>query len=257
MKKYGLKLWSINKNYVDIAKDLYSRKIYDYIELYAVPNTFKEYARLWKSLNIPYIIHAPHFIHGLNFSNCEQEKENFALAFEAFKYADFLQAEKVIFHPGIKGDYKETVKQINKLKDERILIENKPKNVAVTNEYLTPDDVCVGYDFSQISYILENTSVRLCLDIGHATCAANSMGIDYKLQLKDFIKLNPYMYHISDGDISSGVDKHYHIGSGSYDFNTIFSLIPKDAVISIETEKDSKENLNDFIEDVKKLKAYN
>ena len=122
MKKYGLKLWSINKNYVDIAKDLYSRKIYDYIELYAVPSTFKEYAHLWKGLNIPYIIHAPHFMHGLNFSNYEQEKENFAIAFEAFKYADFLQAEKVIFHPGIKGDYKETVRQINKLKDERILI---------------------------------------------------------------------------------------------------------------------------------------
>lgn len=257
MKRYGLKLWSINKNYINAAKSLYEKNIYDYIELYAVPNSFDEYAALWKNLNIPYIIHAPHFLHGLNFSNYEQEKENIRLAYDALKFADFLNAEKVIFHPGIKGDYKETARQINLINDERMLIENKPKNVAVKMENLKSDDICVGYDYTQISYILENTNARLCLDIGHATCAANSMGIDYKLQLEDFIKLNPYMYHISDGDILSGIDKHYHIGSGSYDFNTIFSLIPKDAVISIETEKNSKDNLDDFIEDVNKLKSYN
>lgn len=257
MKKYGLKLWSINENYINAAKSLYEQEIYDYIELYAVPESFNEYASLWKGLNIPYIIHAPHFLHGLNFSNYEQEKENIRLAYDALKYADFLHAEKVIFHPGIKGDYKESVRQINLINDERMLIENKPMNVAVKNKYLSDDDICVGYNYEQISYILKNTNVSFCLDIGHATCAANSIGIDYRKQLEDFIKLKPYMYHISDGDITSSIDKHYHIGSGSYDFKTIFSLIPDDAVISIETEKNSKDNLDDFIEDVKILKSYN
>lgn len=257
MKKYGLKLWSINKNYINAAKNLYEQSIYDYIELYAVPESFNEYAYLWKELNIPYIIHAPHFIHGINFSNYEQEKENLRLAYDALKYADFLNAEKIIFHPGIKGDYKESARQIKLINDTRILIENKPKNVAVETNKLSSTDICVGYNIQEIRYIIEESGAGFCLDIGHATCAANSMGIDYKNQLEDFIKLNPYMYHISDGDITSNIDKHYHIGSGSYDFKTIFSLIPKDAVISIETEKSSKDNLDDFIDDVKKLKAYN
>ena len=47
MKRYGLKLWSINKNYINAAKSLYEKNIYDYIELYAVPNSFDEYAALW------------------------------------------------------------------------------------------------------------------------------------------------------------------------------------------------------------------
>ena len=56
MYKFGLKLWSINKNYIDTAKKLYDENIYDYIELYAIPSSFDEYAHIWKSLNIPYII---------------------------------------------------------------------------------------------------------------------------------------------------------------------------------------------------------
>lgn len=257
MKKYGLKLWSINKNYINAAKNLYEQGIYDYIELYAVPESFNEYACLWKELNIPYIIHAPHFLNGINFSNYEQEKENLRLAYDALKYADFLNAEKIIFHPGIKGDYKESARQIKLINDKRILIENKPKNVAVETNTLSLSDICVGYNIQEIRYIMEESGAGFCLDIGHATCAANSMGIDYKYQLEDFIKLNPYMYHISDGEISSSIDKHYHIGSGSYDFKTIFSLIPDDAIISVETEKNSKDNLDDFIDDVKKLKTYN
>lgn len=256
MKKFGLKLWSINKNYVDTAKKLYDENIYDYIELYAVPGSYDEYAALWKNMNIPYIIHAPHFLHGLNFSNAEQEKENMQLAYDALKFADYLQAEKIIFHPGIKGDYKETARQINLINDERMLIENKPKNVAVKMDNLSEDDICVGYNFTQISYILENTNIKFCLDIGHATCAANSEHKNYVDVLKEFMTLKPYMFHISDGDILSSIDKHYNIGKGSYDFKTIFSLIPKDAVMSVETNKNSKDNLDDFIEDIKLLKNY-
>ena len=256
MKRYGLKLWSTNENYMKTAKELYEKQVYDYIELYAVPSSYDKYVHMWKALDIPYIIHAPHFMHGINFSIKENEQNNIFLSYEALKFADFLQAEKIIFHPGIKGDYKETARQLKLLNDSRILIENKPKNVAVTNEYLKDDDICVGYDYKQMEYILLETNLRFCLDIGHATCAANSENKNYINVLKEFMKLNPYMFHISDGDITSNIDKHYNIGSGSYDFKTIFSLIPDDAIISVETEKNSKDNLDDFVEDIKLLKSY-
>ena len=48
MYKFGLKLWSVNENYIDTAKKLYDENIYDYIELYAIPSSFDEYAELWK-----------------------------------------------------------------------------------------------------------------------------------------------------------------------------------------------------------------
>ena len=51
-------------------------------------------------------------------------------------------------------------------------------------------------------------------------------------------------------------DRHYNIGKGSFDFNVLFSLIPENSVISVETEKASKDNLNDFVLDMEQLKNY-
>ena len=64
------------------------------------------------------------------------------------------------------------------------------------------------------------------------------------------------MFHISDGEINGKIDKHYNIGKGSFDFNVLFSLIPENSVISVETEKASKDNLNDFVLDMEQLKNY-
>ncbi len=61
------------------------------------------------------------------------------------------------------------------------------------------------------------------------------------------------MFHISDGQINGTQDKHYNIGKGTFDFNMLFSLIPENAVISVETEKSSKDNLDDFVCDIKFL----
>ncbi len=256
MYKFGLKLWSVNDNYIDTAKKLYDENIYDYIELYAIPSSFDEYAELWKSLNIPYIIHAPHFMHGIDFSCEEKLNDNIKLAYEALKYADYLNADKIIFHPGIKGDYRQTARQIRMINDERILIENKPYHVAVETSALSLYDVCVGYNPEQIEYIMQESGAGLCLDIGHGICAANSLNIDYVSFLKEFISLKPYMFHISDGEINGKIDKHYNIGKGSFDFNVLFSLIPENSVISVETEKASKDNLNDFVLDMEQLKNY-
>ncbi len=256
MRKYGLKLWSINENYIQPARSLYEKGVYDYIELYAIPDSFDTFASKWAELNIPYIIHGPHFMHGVNFSLKEKEKSNIELVNQALKYADILKAEKIIFHPGIKGDYKETARQLKNIKDDRIIIENKPYNVAVAKNGLSLEDVCVGHDYNQLSYILAESNKGFCLDIGHAICASNSLKKEYKEFLKSLISLKPYMYHISDGEIKGVYDKHYNIGKGTYDFKTIFSLLPKSTTISIETEKSSKEHLNDFVEDVKLLKEF-
>lgn len=255
MARFGLKLWSSNEYYIASALKLYNEKVYDYIELYAEPESFDKHINLWKELDIPYIIHAPHFVHGVNLSDKYSKEANIKLLSDAFRYADRLNAEKIIVHPGIKGDYRETAEQLKSFDTSRILIENKPKNVAVHIEgRLNKDDICVGYCPEQIEYILNESGCGFCMDIGHAICACNSDNKNYIEFLESFNSLNPYMYHISDGDITGTIDKHYNIGAGTFDFNVIFNIINKNPVISIETEKHSKENLDDFAEDAKKLK---
>lgn len=255
MVKFGLKLWSSNEYYIAPAVKLYNEGVYDYIELYAEPETFDKYINIWKNLEIPYIIHAPHFMHGVNLSDNTFKESNKLLLAEAFRYADKLKADKIIVHPGIKGDYKETAKQLKDYDTDRILIENKPKNVAVHIEgKLSASDICVGYNPEQIGYILNETGCGFCMDIGHAICACNSDNKNYIEFLESFNNLNPYMYHISDGDIKGTIDKHYNIGTGTFDFKEIFKIIKKNPVMSIETVKHSKDNLDDFAEDAKKLR---
>ncbi|EKE02079.1 MAG: AP endonuclease [uncultured bacterium] len=244
LKIFGLKLWSINENYVEQAKKLYDNGVYDYIELYSVPNSYNRFAKIWKSLEIPYIIHAPHFMSGLKLSKREFFENNMILAEEAKRYADLLNAKFIIFHPGIDGDIDESIHQLNKIDDNRILVENKP--YYAVKEKL----VCNGNSPEEIKHIMENTGVGFCLDIGHAICAANTRKIEPMNYIKDFLKLNPNMYHLTDGQYESEKDRHDHFGKGNYDIKSILGIIPEPATITIETYKDYQDSLDDFKEDI-------
>lgn len=242
MYKLGLKLWSINKNYIKPAQKLYEKKLFDYIELFAVPNSYNEYINLWKSLDIPYVIHAPHFTVGLNLAKKEMLNSNLLLAAEAIKYADKLAAKFIIFHPGIDGDLNQTVFQLNKINDPRILIENKP--------YFTNDKkfICNGYSPQDIEFVLKMTNLGFCFDIGHAICSANAQNIEPFDYLLKFNNLKPKMYHLSDG--KGLMDDHLHLGAGMFDLGKIINFILPNSLISLETEKKFSDNLDDFEQDI-------
>jgi sugar phosphate isomerase/epimerase len=252
MYQFGLKLWSTNRNYFDEACRLVRENICQYIELYALPNTFDEYAQLWKTINAPYVIHAPHFMHGMNLADKEKRNSNIVLAGEAFKFADLLNAKNVIFHPGVAGQEKETIHQLNNFSQnwkQKILIENKP--------YRTIDEpplICNGHSPKSIAEIMKETSVGFCFDIGHGICAANSRNVDIWSEIILFEKLQPQMYHLSDNDVNSPIDGHKHFGKGNYDFTRILELIDLSKPISIETEKNNKSTLTDYCDDILFLK---
>ena len=244
MYKFGLKLWSINKNYVEEAIRLYEQGLYDYIELFAVPNSYQDFVEVWKSLKVPYVIHAAHSAKGLNLAKKEMFPENLILANEAKKFADELNAQTIIFHPGVDGRIEETANQLNKIYDSRIVIENKPYYGIYDNL------ICNGSLPEEIEFIIKNTNVGFCLDIGHAIYAANAKKIDQVNFIKDFLKLKPKMFHLSDGDWNGVYDLHKHLGTGNFDFLKIFSILPDHVIISIETEKSFKDSLRDFEEDI-------
>ncbi len=253
MYKIGLKLWSTNKNYIEQALLLYEKKVYDYIELFVVPDSYNEYISLWKNLDIPFIIHAPHSFVGLNMAKKELLKNNLRLANQAQRFADYLDAKFIIFHPGIDGDIKQTVYQLNKINDQRILIENKP--------YYTIDKklICNGYSPEDIEFIIKNTSVAnmsigFCFDIGHAIYSANAQGLDRYDYLLRFNKFKPKIYHLTDGDINGVIDQHEHLGLGSFDFEKIVDLFTKNTYITVETKKNYQDSLSDFEKDILFLK---
>ena len=247
--KLGLKLWSTNtESYLREAQRLYSLGVYDYIELYVVPNTLNTLEN-WKKLNIPYILHAPHFAHGVNLANSEKFEYNKETYREVEIFRSSLNAEYTVIHGGIEGNVEETIRQLKFINPKNFLIENKPKR-ALFDENLT----CRGYNIDEIRKIIKETSCGFCLDVSHCICSANSQGINPYEYFADFNKLSPSLYHLSNGYIDSKIDKHLHFREGDYNIEKIVNLMSKDIPISIETNKDSKENLDDFEEDIKWLK---
>ena len=250
MFRFGLKLWSNNKNYVKEAVALYEKGIYQYIELYVLPSIDDTQVSMWKDLHIPYVIHAPHFRDGLNLAKKELKENNLLLIKKTQKIADALKADKIIVHPGISGDISETVRQLKGINEKRFLIENKP-------HYALDDGlICNGATIEEIKFILNNTNVGFCLDIGHAFCAANAKKIEPLEYLTKLLRLNPVMFHLTDGEKDGVFDRHYHFGKGNYNIKDITDLLLKDALITVETVKDSEDNLNDFIGDIAFLTRF-
>lgn len=249
----GIKIWSTNDFYIDLLKGMYANKVFDYIELFVEPGSL-EYIDKWKALDIPFIIHAPHSYAGLNFSQKEMRKGNQLLVDEVCKYFECLLPRYVIYHPGINGEISETIKQINDMSSiykslfDISIIENKPA-VGIKSEE------CVGSTVNEIKKIITETSLGFCYDIGHSFCAASSNQVDRWTQMMQFISLGPVMYHLSDGITTSEVDKHLNYGFGDYDLKKIIEMIPDESIISIETNKKSKENLEDFVSDVNFLRS--
>ena len=251
MAKLGLKLWNINTaDYINEAQKLYKNGIYDYIELYVLPGNLEK-LQAWRTLDVPFGIHAPHFQHGMNLSKKESFESNMKLYEEVKHYADELNADYIIFHSGTDGDYKETARQLIHINDSRAIIENKPYKTLPFVE----GDFYVGGKVEEIKYIMDTVGCGFCLDIGHATSSANCQGIEPYSYIEEFMKLSPSMYHLSDIDTTSDMDAHLNYRQGNLDFEMLFKIISENPKITIETNKKSKENLDDFIEDVNFLKG--
>lgn len=247
MYRYGLKLWSTNRDYVKEAVRLYEKGGYSYIELFVVPGSYNEHAGIWAGLGIPYIIHAPHFDKGLNLAKRDNLIRNVTLAQETIRYADRLDANIIIFHPGIEGDIKETAYQLHEIYDSRIVVENKP-HFGFNNV------VCNGSTPEDMDYLMATAHVGFCLDIGHAICAANAKRMDPMTYIQQFMSLGPKMFHLSDGEYNGIRDRHDHIGMGKYPLKDIMLLLPSDSYITVETDKDSTSRLDDFEKDIFLLK---
>ncbi|WP_461247267.1 TIM barrel protein [Treponema sp. R6D11] len=238
----GLKLGSKNVNYTKDILSFYEAGYFQYIELFTVPGSINDTIGYWKQLPMPIIIHAPHSFAGMNLSLPEERENNKKKLQETFQFADALKSETIIFHSGVNGKIEETISQLKPFVDSRCVIENKPMK-GLNGEK------CLGATPEEIKYISNELMIDFCLDFGHAICAANSMKKEPFELIKEFLALNPRMYHLTDGDYKGEYDSHLHYGKGTFPIKELIKLVPDGEKATNEAKYDSDNNLDDFKED--------
>ena len=251
MIRVGLKLWSTNIEYIPLLEALRRKGSFEYIELFVVPGSLDVLAQ-WAEIKGPYVLHAPHSYAGLNMA-LPQEAENRRLLEEVSRYSRALSPEAIIFHSGTVGDWQEAVRQFLFFRNDflevfdQALLENKPQ-LGLKGEH------CVGASPLEIKNILSATGMGFCLDFGHAVSYAASVKADWREVISDFLLMQPALFHVCDGQYSIK-DGHLHLGDGEFDLPWIISQIPPGSRVTLETPKNSKEDLSDFVRDVGVLRG--
>ncbi len=246
----GLKLYSTDTALISSAQKLKKQNIFDFIELYVVPNSYKNNIDNWKCLDAQFIIHAPHTAHGVNLANPELLKSNMEVYQEVKAFSDSLYSKYIVVHGGSDGTLEEVIHQLGMIEDDRIRLENKPLK-GLNGE------ICRGCSPEEFRQIDEHGVLKgIVLDFGHAIYYSAAHGLDYRSVIREFMEYSPSVYHLSDGIYSSHTDKHLNIGKGEFNIKELIDFMPQDAILSLETPRYSKEDLQEFAEDVKVLKKY-
>ena len=239
-----MKLWSINTDLIDQAIQLIDEKIFDYIELFVIPNS--EISPF--IVDVPFIVHIPHHKFGVNIGDAPIKEYNLQKISESIIWADKLNAKYLILHAGHGSMYHAT-DLLHELSDSRFLIENMPK-VGLNGEAM------IGYLPEQIEELIGDCDMGLCLDFGHAVKAALSLELDYKEYIKEFLPFQPKVFHVSDGTLVEEKDEHLNIGDGEYDFAYFKQCILDNpsGLVTIETPRVNIKSLQEDIYNASKLK---
>lgn len=243
--KFGLKLWSTDYRVLDKTIERV-KKTFSYIEITPIPHTeidpFLEH-------DLPCIIHITTERDGLNIADKQKERFNRKIVDNCIEWADNLDAQYLILHPGF-GSLNTALSFLDHVRDERILIENMPK-VGLHDENM------IGYTPEQVEALM-GTTLGFCLDFGHAVKAAVSLNEDYKEFVNEFLKLEPNMFHISDGRLRSEKDEHLAVGDGDYDFQFLMNCVKRSesSHITLETARTNPDSFDEDFANLRKLSRY-
>ncbi len=219
--KIGIKVFSKNIEAIKVIKQYYAQGLFDYIELMALPNSYKRCIKYWRQLNIPFVVHAPHGMFGFNLADKKSRKRNKKMLAETLRYADALEASWVIIHPGLAGRLAESISQIKAFRQKkRLVIENMPFISLLQTK-------CLGHSSEEIKKIINQAGLGFCLDVVHAAKAAFAEGEPYLDYLNNFLRLKPKMIHLCDCTLTGCYDQHLNLGQGEIDFKEVARLITK------------------------------
>ncbi len=232
---------------------LLAQGLFAYIELYTPPQSHASTKEVWRNIahslgSGRFVIHAPHFGHGVNLADRALREGNAALMTDARRFADDLGADEIIVHGGFGGSLEEMCQQALALQEPRLVLENVPK-VGIDGQS------CLAWSPELLALTLDSGAFSgFVLDIGHAIYASRSAGVSLQDYLAQFLALKPRLFHLADGEKTSEKDIHLNIGKGNFDFGFILAKLPKNARITLETPRDMGRGLADSIADAREVK---
>lgn len=223
--------------------------VIDFFEIMALEAV--DYSFL-KDYGLPVVVHNKHFGRGINFADKKKEKINLESLNLSFSLADYFEAGKIIVHPGNKVDescsLQNVIDFLNGINDSRILVENTiywDESLVYGGESQAPY-AGIGFDFKTMQEILSKTGKGFCLDFAHAAASADQLRREPLEFIKRLLKLRPQLFHVSDS-IFGEYDLHLHLGQGNFPLNEFKKMLPKEAMVTIETMPDSVKSREDIL----------
>lgn len=247
MIKYGIKLWTNNSRLFPNAADGYKNNFFDFVELYHNADEIIDFDELEILKRIPIIVHNTN---NLGFHEFEIRAKQLDIWEKTKKLADYFGSSYIVVHPGGLSSFNEFQKNLEKIDDPRILIENMAG--LDLNGNLT-----FGYDLLQLEKIKQLKEI--CFDFEKAVKAACYQEIDYKEFVADSLKnLKPFYFHISGGNKESCQDEHGNLWESNFDLKWIKKILlkishKKDVFLVFETPK-GKDGMKNDIKNIKYFK---
>ena len=215
MLKFGIKLWTSNSaTTFQHAAELIKSGKFDFVELFFNINESLDYGKIDLVKSVPVDVHATYLEGFHEFKIGPKEQKIWR---EILKLADFLRSEYVIVHPGLSFGWEHFEKNLSKIDDSRVLIEN----MAGVNLFNQPT---YGNTLEELEDIKKRREI--CFDFEKAVKSAIFHGKDYKLFITDCIKrLRPKYFHISGCDCDSPKDQHQNLWEAGFDLKWVKSLM--------------------------------
>lgn len=247
MFKYGIKIWSTNKDWFGEVTDLIKQGKADFVEIYLKPNSFDLVDfDIFKQNNINVALHAPHTSHNFDVFSLTQNSLNIWKN-QILKTADYLKSQFIIVHTGVGSDENIFKKESLKIKEKRVLMENMPYKGFIDLGGV----FCFGYSIEQLLFV-KSLGFDFCFDVCHAVASACSQ----KINSYDFIGecidiLKPKYFHLAGGNIEDETDKHLDLWEGTFDYKFVKEkLVPiaqtRDIFLSFEVPKKGDNLENDL-----------
>lgn len=240
MIKYGLKIWNNNTEWFEEAKKLYNNKNIDFIEIYFNPDSETNYSHFDVFKDIPVNIHCTHTNNFHEFSLGEKELKIWN---QVVKLADFFKSKHIVVHTGRNHDIESFKKELQKIEDNRILLENMPGLDIFGKEM----------SFYNLESLKKLRQIKeICFDFEKAFKSA----LYQKVRYEDFVtkcldELKPEYFHISGGKTNNPVDEHLNLWEADFDIKWIKQelenrFFDNDCCLLFETPKEGKGLENDL-----------
>ena len=202
-----------------------------------------------KELGIALSIHAPYFIN-LNSTEKEKIEASKKRILRCCEVGEWLDAKRVIFHPGYYGKDKEgAYDKIKKgILDMQEHLKKKKWKIKLAPEIM--GKVNVFGSAEEISSLVKDTGCDFCIDFAHLL--AREKKVDYK-KIENLFPQKEWHVHFS-GIIYGEKGEKKHRSTETKEWKELFRNLPKNKKINLVNE--SPTMIEDCVEALELLKKY-